>query len=70
MTVLYPNLCYNKVCYKGTALYCNKTKSLLINFIYESAHETSLFIATMIRTSSEQLAHAECLSRAFTTDMH
>ena len=21
MTVLYPNLCYNEVCYKGTALY-------------------------------------------------
>ena len=21
MTVLYPNLCYNKVCYKGSALY-------------------------------------------------
>ena len=21
MTVLYPNLCYNKVCYKWTALY-------------------------------------------------
>ena len=21
MTVLYPNLCYNNVCYKGTALY-------------------------------------------------
>ena len=21
MTVLYPNLCYNKVCYKGTTLY-------------------------------------------------
>ena len=22
MTLLYPNLCYNEVCYKGTALYC------------------------------------------------
>ena len=22
MTVLYPNPCYNEVCYKGTALYC------------------------------------------------
>ena len=21
MAVLYPNLCYNEVCYKGTALY-------------------------------------------------
>ena len=21
MTVLYPNLCYNEVCYKGTVLY-------------------------------------------------
>ena len=21
MTVLYPNLCYNEVCYKGTALH-------------------------------------------------
>ena len=21
MTVLYPNLCYNEMCYKGTALY-------------------------------------------------
>ena len=21
MTVLYPNLCYDKVCYKGTAMY-------------------------------------------------
>ena len=21
MTVLYPNLCYNEVCYKGTAVY-------------------------------------------------
>ena len=21
MTVLYPNLCYNDVCYKGTVLY-------------------------------------------------
>ena len=21
MTVLYPNLCYREVCYKGTALY-------------------------------------------------
>ena len=21
MTMLYPNLCYNEVCYKGTALY-------------------------------------------------
>ena len=21
MTMLYPNLCYNKVCYKGTVLY-------------------------------------------------
>ena len=21
MTLLYPNLCYNEVCYKGTALY-------------------------------------------------
>ena len=46
MTVLYPNRWYNKVCYKGTTLYCNKTKLLLINFIYESAHETSLLIAT------------------------
>ena len=25
MTMLYPNLCYNEVCYKGTALSCRQT---------------------------------------------
>ena len=34
MTMLYPNLCYNEVCYKGTAV-------LLKNTTYESAHENS-----------------------------
>ena len=24
LTVLYPNPCYDKMCYKGTALYCYK----------------------------------------------
>ena len=27
MTVLYPNLCYNEVCYKGTALYLRENVS-------------------------------------------
>ena len=30
MTMLYPNLCYNKVCYKGTALYCFITLCYII----------------------------------------
>ena len=29
MTVLYPNLCYNEVCYKGTALYQNSVLWLI-----------------------------------------
>ena len=36
MTVLYPNLCYNKVCYKGTALlnYCAmESKDALISVL-------------------------------------
>ena len=37
MTVLYPNLCYNKACYKGTALYCNETQ-LQLYFIQKKAH--------------------------------
>ena len=28
MAVLYPNLCYNEVCYKGTALYLVSHKGL------------------------------------------
>ena len=27
MTLLYPNPCYNEVCYKGTALYYNRRDS-------------------------------------------
>ena len=30
MTVLYPNLCYNEVCYKGSALYYPELFCLLL----------------------------------------
>ena len=33
MTVLYPNPCYNEVCYKGTALYVLITGILQVNWI-------------------------------------
>ena len=28
MTVLYPKLCYNEVCYKGTALFFDQEKTV------------------------------------------
>ena len=31
MTLLYPNLCYNEVCYKGTALYMFHNLFLIIS---------------------------------------
>ena len=39
MTVLYPNPCYNEVCYKGTALY------FTVNFF-------SLFISEAEKTTT------------------
>ena len=30
MTVLYPDQCYNKVCYKGTAVHCKETSVCFI----------------------------------------
>ena len=30
MTVLYPNPCYNKVCYKGVTLYLDTTSTLIL----------------------------------------
>ena len=33
MTVLYPNLCYNKVCYKKTALYFLNAKNIFVFFL-------------------------------------
>ena len=39
MTLLYPNLCYNKMCCKETALYCKKIGSLQVatwfNYFYQ-----------------------------------
>ena len=35
MTVLYPNLCYNEVCYKGTVLYSLRMLDLLF---FDIAH--------------------------------
>ena len=31
MTVLYPNPCYNEVCYKGTTLYTPNFEHLLLS---------------------------------------
>ena len=42
MSMLYPNLCYNKVCYKGTALQ------------YESAYDKTNTIISASREDSEQ----------------
>ena len=41
MIMLYPNLCYNKVCYKGTSLYMMyvdvSAQSLVFTFVFYSA---------------------------------
>ena len=42
MTMLYPNLCYNNVCYKETVLYRNKLE--ICTFLYMSA---DLFCGTV-----------------------
>ena len=34
MTVLYPNLCYKEVCYKGTESYINMVGIIRIQFAY------------------------------------
>ena len=33
MTMLYPNLCYNEVCYKGTVLYTLVVWCIIIQYI-------------------------------------
>ena len=36
MIVLYPNLCYNEVCYKGTALYIRALAIFKCNSIFKA----------------------------------
>ena len=40
MTMLYPNSCYNKVCYYGTVLYNEQCRTLSSNFGKRSQAKT------------------------------
>ena len=48
MTMLYPNLCFNEVCYKGTALYMydkkniKKYKTVLLNLNISSIENKAI----------------------------
>ena len=57
MTVLYPNPCYDKVCYKGTALYRVGPNNL--------GYEISNNLVCATSKGSDQPAHTHSLIRAF-----
>ena len=49
MTVLYPNLCYNKVFYKGTALF----KGYLVSLSRQEHYLKSSFAAILLWYSKD-----------------
>ena len=48
MTDLYPNRCYNDVCYKETALYCYiqdiQEKASIISPLVKSVYQKNIFL--------------------------
>ena len=65
MTVLYPNLCYNKVCYKETALYVRTLQILCGNTILLVHYQEHQFSAgdvfkncyNQVKTDKGRLSH-------------
>ena len=43
MTMLYPNLCYNEVCYKGTGLYIEQPSPFNIICEKNFSHKSSVW---------------------------
>ena len=56
MTVLYPNPCYNQMCYKGTALYlccCNHQCMILYECQYLQMYILGTSVAEQIKDTTD-----------------
>ena len=53
MITLYPNLCYNEVCFKGTALYLQSAKSQMRQTVWMPRLVRVLAGCLAIRTVSK-----------------
>ena len=71
MTVLYPNHCYTKFCYIGTALYLDTLKNSVNQMRCHRTQQSSFFLTLVLlnpdifflenRTDQDQLASDEAI---------